>query len=234
MRDNVLVFTYVVNISDIVEFSQVSALCGNVSKERQERIARFRYDKDKIRCLTAELLVRYALASAFDMNDRSVSFQYTENGKPFLRNSDVQFNLSHSGNLVVCAVGRTAVGIDVEKIRQTDYHDIYSSFATSEIELMNRTKPDLLADAFYQLWTLKESYVKFCGIGLLYPFSDFTVDILPNGRAELVHAVASSTDVMFDSRKLDDRHWYALCVPTGTKTADFANVPAQVLFDCAK
>ena len=46
MRDNVLVFTYVVNISDIVEFSQVSALCGNVSKER---IARFRYDKEKIR-----------------------------------------------------------------------------------------------------------------------------------------------------------------------------------------
>ncbi len=42
-----MVFTYVVNISDIVEFSQVSALCGNVSKER---IARFRYDKDKIRC----------------------------------------------------------------------------------------------------------------------------------------------------------------------------------------
>lgn len=44
-----MVFTYVVNISDIVEFSQVSSLFGNVSKERQERIARFRYDKDKIR-----------------------------------------------------------------------------------------------------------------------------------------------------------------------------------------
>ena len=45
-----MVFTYVVNISDIVEFSQVSALCGNVSKEWQQRIAWFRYDKDKIRC----------------------------------------------------------------------------------------------------------------------------------------------------------------------------------------
>lgn len=225
-----MVYPFAVHIRDIVRFEQVSEFCSTVSEERQARIARYRFDKDKIRCLTAELLVRYALSERFGMDFRSVSFQYDENGKPLLMNSDVRFNLSHSGEWVVCAVGETEIGIDTEEIRQMDYQDVYCSFSDPEIALLNHTEPDKMADVFYQLWTLKESYVKFCGDGLQYPFSDFTVNLLPDGRAKLVRAVAGMTDVFFDSRKLDDVHWYALCIPKGTQTAEICRLKPQSLF----
>ncbi|MBQ6039804.1 MAG: 4'-phosphopantetheinyl transferase superfamily protein [Oscillospiraceae bacterium] len=229
-----MVYPFAVNIRDIVRFDQISALCGAVSAERQARIARFRFDKDKIRCLTAELLVRYALSVQFGMDLGSAAFQCAENGKPLLVDSDVHFNLSHSGEWVVCAVGKTEIGIDVEEIRQTDYQDIYCSFAEPEIARLNSTEPDRKADVFYQLWTLKESYVKYCGSGLRCPFSDFTVELLPDGSAKLARAAAGVSDICFDSRKLDAAHWYALCIPDGTQAAAICTVTPQRVFSIVK
>ena len=229
-----MVYPYAVNIKDIVQFEQVADLCATVSEERRARISRYRFDRDKIRCLIAELLVRYALSMQFGMDFHAVSFFQSEKGKPLLANADVHFNLSHSGDWVVCAVGQSENGIDVEEIRQTDYQDIYCSFAEPEIALLNRTEPDQKADIFYQLWTLKESYVKYRGTGLLCPFSDFTIELLPDGCAELMRAAEGFPGVRFESRKLDAAHWYALCVPKDTQTAEICYVTPQTLFDSAK
>lgn len=229
-----MVYPYAVNIREILRFEQVSNLCRAVSPKRQEQIAQYRFDRDKIRCLTAELLVRYALAERFGMNHYTISFLRTDNGKPFLANSDVHFNMSHSGDWVVCAVGLSEIGIDVERMRQTDNRDMHVFFAKSESELLNRAKPYAQADLFYRLWTLKESYVKYCGTGLRHPFSDFAVDFRPDGGAKLTRATVGDTNVAFDSRKLDSLHWYALCAPEGARMAGICTVSAQTLFRDAK
>lgn len=229
-----MVYPYAVNIREIVRFEQIADCCAAVSEERQARIARYRFDRDKIRSLTAELLVRYALAEQFGMDHHAVTFQYTEKGKAFLVDSDVHFNLSHSGDWVVCAVGKNEIGIDVEEIRQTDCQDIYCSFAETEIQLLNNLEPDIRKITFYKLWTLKESYVKYCGTGLLYPFSDFSVGLQPDGGANLIQTANGIAAVRFDSRKLDETHWYALCIPTETQIKEISLVTEQILFSCVR
>ena len=47
-------------------------------------------------------------------------FYYKEHGKPHALGLDIELNISHSGDIVVCAVDSSPVGIDAEKIRPID------------------------------------------------------------------------------------------------------------------
>ena len=228
-----LIYPYALNIRRILCFEQISDYCKVISVERQARIALYRFDRDKVRSLTAELLLRYALEEQFGMDCHTITFRYTKNGKPLLANSNVYFNLSHSSDWVVCAVGKNEIGIDVEELRQTDYKDIYGAFAETEIRLLNNLESNARGTTFYKLWTLKESYIKYCGTGLLYPFSNFSVDVQPDGEAKLIQTANGVADVRFYSRKLDEAHWYALCIPSEAQAAEIRFVAKQILFGCA-
>ncbi len=80
----------------------------------------------------------------------------TEKGKPYIEN-DVCFSVSHSDNVLVCAIGKENLGIDIEKIRDTDCLKISKRFLNKEL----RTKED-----FFKEWVRAESYVKYTGNGI--------------------------------------------------------------------
>ena len=55
-----------------------------------------------------------------DVSDENglCALTYGPYGKPFLRElPNIQFNISHTKGLVVCAIGTASLGIDAEKIR---------------------------------------------------------------------------------------------------------------------
>lgn len=88
------------------------------------------------------------------------------------------YNLSHSGKWVVIAYGSTEIGIDIEEI-QTGKEDIADKFFTEEeksfiytVAGRERTK------RFTQIWTLKESYIKYLGTGLTTRLDSFSVNTL--------------------------------------------------------
>lgn len=226
-----LIYPFAVNIREIKCYAQISVFAAAVSPERQKRIERFCFDKDKIRCLTAELLVRYALAERFRTDNQVLNFRCSEYGKPFLENTNIQFNLSHSGEWVVCAVIRSNVGIDVEEVHDLDYRSIYRSFSGNEIAYLESRGQNMCADAFFQLWTLKESYVKYCGLRLKYPFSAFSVIPEYTGGAKVICTDPSNAQAAFVSHKLDDRHWYALCFLQGERSSEIRIITSQSLFD---
>nr|WP_084787523.1 hypothetical protein [Anaerobacillus alkalidiazotrophicus] len=43
------------------------------------------------------------------------------------------FNVSHSGNWVVCATDNQPIGIDIEEIKPIDFQIVYSFFSETEI-----------------------------------------------------------------------------------------------------
>ena len=61
---------------------------------------------------------------------RELRFRTTQYGKPFLDPScDLHFNLSHSGELAVVAVGANELGVDLEFIRPLeDFENVATSF----------------------------------------------------------------------------------------------------------
>jgi 4'-phosphopantetheinyl transferase len=84
-------------------------------------------------------------------------------GKPFLPLHPIDFNVSHSGDYVVavCAASNQ-VGVDIEQNRSIDISAYQSIFHTDEWAYLQRENT---ADAFFEVWTKKESLLKARGTG---------------------------------------------------------------------
>lgn len=90
-------------------------------------------------------------------------FEKGERGKPFLSNNPCFFSVSHSGGFVAVAVADEEIGIDIETIKQRRQSVEKRVFNESEIKLIAESTD--CDEAFYRLWTLKESYLKAIGTG---------------------------------------------------------------------
>ncbi len=151
-------------------------LLRRVSPERQARIGRFRFWQDAHRSLFAELLARFMVYQALALPLDDIAFATTGKGKPFLPEvPGFHFNLSHSGDWILCATADSPVGVDVERI-QPLAADAMAELFTLDERRVYEALPDLERQAFfYALWTIKESYVKAIGDGLQLDFRDLTV-----------------------------------------------------------
>jgi 4'-phosphopantetheinyl transferase len=120
----------------------------------------------------SHLLGKLLLLEAFKMNGFGSNVwryvAYDSYQRPCLTLHDFDFNISHSGNLVVCAVGRnTRLGIDIEENRKVDlgnFHDVMSPKQWEEIN-----SADCPLKEFYKYWTIKESVIKADGRGFFIP-----------------------------------------------------------------
>ena len=100
-----------------------------------------------------------------------------------------QFNVSHSGDLLLIAIAiNRAVGVDVEQVRtDVDFDAIAARFfSVAEQRLLAALPQDLKRCAFYSCWTRKEAYLKARGDGLAMPLDTFDVSILPDEEPRLL------------------------------------------------
>ena len=80
---------------------------------------------------------------------------------------DIYFNISHSENLVVCALSKTgAIGIDVEKEKPVNLEDFKPWFTVKEWTDMSKSPSPI--QQFFWYWTRKESIIKALGVNLSY------------------------------------------------------------------
>lgn len=100
---------------------------------------------------------------------------YNEYGKPYIKNNPIYFNISHSGDYIVVIVSDRECGIDIEKIRPIKKSIIDKVCLDSEKELICDDK------SFTLMWTKKEAYSKYTGLGYAYGFKNIdTTKILIN------------------------------------------------------
>lgn len=85
---------------------------------RRERIKRFRFNGDRMRSLGAGLLLLDILRR-YGMENADIGI--TRYGKPAIKDSRFQFNMSHSGNYAVCSYGFGNSGIDAEGYKNAAY-----------------------------------------------------------------------------------------------------------------
>ena len=123
-----------------------------------------------------ERLIRLAREYAAEEDvplPKKLSIARGEHGKPYFENAPwLHFSVSHSGGLWVCALCRCEVGIDIEQHSARDYLSLAERFFhPDETEYTERGG----VEAFYSVWTAKESYVKLLGTGIGGSFSHFSV-----------------------------------------------------------
>src|SRR5271163_1150589 len=79
------------------------------------RASRFHFPRHRHQFCAGRGMLRSLLAAYCGVPAAAIAFELSASGKPFLAHSDLHFNLSHSGALVVCAFARCRrIGIDVE------------------------------------------------------------------------------------------------------------------------
>ena len=97
----------------------------------------------------------------------------------------ISANLSHSGSLALAVFAERPVGCDIQQMRGARLSTAARWFHPSELHYLQAAQTPAETEArFYRLWTLKESYAKATGRGLLLPLQSFAVD-LSSGQPQL-------------------------------------------------
>ncbi|AVK47608.1 hypothetical protein AXY43_05955 [Clostridium sp. MF28] len=150
------------NIQDISE-EQYADIYELLSEERKEKVNKLRFMKDKVQSISAYCLLKYGLKRFYDVVEMP-NFLYHKQHKPYFKDSNIFFNLSHCFNAVCCAISYQEVGIDIQDNNDCYENILNYSMNSNEIAVIeNSTNPK---DVFYRYWTLKESYFKYIGTGI--------------------------------------------------------------------
>lgn len=180
-----------------------------VSKARIERSKKFRFEIDRRRSLGAEALLNRVLKDNFPQITVPVTLLADAYEKPFLKTEGeavtVSFNLSHSGNYALCAIGEHSVGCDIELRKENNAGIARRFFTKRECEHIADV------DSFFTYWTLKESFVKAVGKGLSMPMNSFEVQIGEQG--ELISYLCDSIETQYIGKSFDeiDGYFAAVC-----------------------
>jgi 4'-phosphopantetheinyl transferase len=168
-----------------------------LAPDEKTRAARFRFPEHRLSFIVARGMLRVLLGFYLGRAAADVEFSYTDFGKPrLLGNSDIRFNVSHSGSFALYAMTRYGeLGVDVEQHRvMDDLESIAERFFTpGELSDLLNVPLDGRTAAFFRCWTRKEAFVKAVGEGLSIPLDSFRVSI-DSGEACLLHAPPSESE----------------------------------------
>ena len=97
-------------------------------------------------------------------------FSYTENGKPFLKNGELSFSISHTDKLLFLAFSDTEIGIDAEMLtREVNYLPILKKLHPTVCEKIHSNED------FLRIWTILESAVKYIGGRIARDLKEFSI-----------------------------------------------------------
>lgn len=192
-------------IQSVDEDPAVKRLYALLPTFRKEKVDKIKNENTKIQSVVAFGLLGYALrqasldsecktlqgdfypSSPYDWD--KLGYSIDEHGKPFLEKiNNLYFSISHTNGMVMCAVADRPVGCDVEIINRykVDYdiniyaqerkrlaQRFYTPVECQYIDASEEAKE--VPIRFTRIWTRKESYVKYLGLGLSKPLNEFDV-----------------------------------------------------------
>lgn len=127
-------------------------------KNKIKKLLRFNIKKSSI---IAEIILEQLLLNENIKYD-NVTF-YTINNKPFIKNYNLFYSISHSYDYIITAISKTLIGIDIQKIRKTSLN-VINQFATDNEKKYILSSKKNIEKRLYQIYTLKESYIKMNGL----------------------------------------------------------------------
>ncbi len=223
-------FSFVEDIQDEQLLAEYQNL---LPREELDRLGRFRFDTHKKRYLVGRALIRTILSRCTGLDPKQIVLSREEYGRPYLlysgRNPPPQFSLSYTDGLVGVALTiECRVGIDVENTsRELDCLEIAENyFSPAEYRELKQLSESPLKRRFFELWTLKEAYVKAQGSGLYLPLDEVSF-LLGEENTNPSKVISLMTDEgkqwQFGTCRPSEQHRAAFCVCQDTQ------IPLQVI-----
>lgn len=198
---------YIARTDGLQDDSVFNRLYQAASPDRRRKTDALVFRKDKMLSLAAEALLKIALHDNGVTDDTIV---YGENGKPYLRSREIFFSLSHCAETVMCAVSQGEIGADTEKVTDIDLDVAKRFFHPEEYAMLQRLETEgERQNLFFRLWTLKESFLKAMGTGLLLPTDSFRI-VMEGGEISVAQPF-SRERFYFKEYELNDGYQYSVC-----------------------
>ncbi|PMO05054.1 4-phosphopantetheinyl transferase [Vibrio splendidus] len=176
----------------------VSQLKKRLTADEIAKVERYRMPSSQIQALYVRNYLRKVLSRYSDLMPEAWRFEYGEKGKPSLvveqqLKTGLNFNISHSKEhllIAVCQIEgkQVQLGVDIEHARSSTNIDSIMKHYFSDKELADllELSKEEQRERFFDLWALKESYIKATGKGLAtslrsfsFEFSNLTEQTLP-------------------------------------------------------
>lgn len=100
-----------------------------------------------------------------ELNITNYELTFNKYNKPYLKNRNIYFNISHDKNTTVLVTSDKEIGIDIEyyTYKESVMKKYYNEFEQQEIINSNNKEYE-----FTRIWVMKEAFVKMKGQGISY------------------------------------------------------------------
>jgi len=141
-----------------------------LSPDEKRYALRFSDIRSKNQFIISRGKLRELLAGYAGERPQDLKFGMTREGKPFLASArEFEFNLTHSGDLVLYGVARSRpVGVDVERVKKIERAvELAKRFMSAEEhERIASCAPETRDRDFLSLWVRREGSGKAFGVGV--------------------------------------------------------------------
>lgn len=199
------VYIWVISISASMRL--IDRLSSILSADELVRAGRYHHDRDRRRFEVSRIALRLILGGMLNQHPGEIVFSVSDNKKPFVAGSPLQYNISHAGDMILIAVSRYEVGVDVEKIDYDfDGSDVlHACFSKAAQDFISESEDPQAT--FYRFWTRKEAIQKATGRGI-------DDDILNVPCLDGTYIRAGKTDIVVSSFMLGGENTYTGSVAT--------------------
>lgn len=161
----------IINKNDFLDFPlDENILC---IKDR-DRYHSFENQQKAKEFLLGRHLVKALLEEALQSKVAILDLEYSSLGKPKFLKHKLHFNLSHSGDYIICVVSKSLCGIDIQKMESLSKPDqLWKRIAHPE-EI--RRFPRLSTESILRTWSQKEAVTKCLGGGFSQGFNKIFIE----------------------------------------------------------
>jgi len=139
----------------------------------QEKITKFIRWQDAQLSLLGRLLLEYGLKIIDKQRDVN-KINFNASAKPYFAFDGLYFNISHSGNITICAISdQCEIGIDIELVKEIQIDHYKEQMTQNEWTSISNSEDTNLA--FFDYWTQKEAVLKAHGSGMNIPLKSFEI-----------------------------------------------------------
>lgn len=183
-----MITVYYARAKQLVEKSGFDKCLSHLEERRKDKVLRTGDELSQVRSLaTGELLylatdeyLKQNPEMAGEVNMETVKSFETEvfpGGKPYFKHyPKIYFNLSHSGEYVCCAMGAAPVGVDIQKHVSVKEGLAKRFFTEEENRMLRALDGEERERWFFRMWSIKESYIKYTGLGMKQGIDTFCID----------------------------------------------------------
>ncbi len=143
------------------------------SDDFQQKVFSYRRWQDAQLSILGRVLVIKGLKK-LNKSFLAENLRYNEYNKPYLAGENIKFNISHSGDIVVCVITENfEIGIDIEILQDIEIEDFKSQMTDNEWKRVLSSQ--CVKTSFFNYWTQKEAVIKAHGMGLYVPLKSFEI-----------------------------------------------------------